>query len=151
MSSYRQFKTIKVSLTQKSYCLKGAKFWKVFLCSSHLQKKSMNVLSINFFLMNSDVVHLFEDEMKISFEIQPPLKVKVKIKVFCNGMLRHGIPSLGFDLKVSKAFFLETPLHKKRKKYQTKFCTIKVDEARAEFCLIFHLFFGRWSFKKKCF
>ena len=24
-------------------------------------------------------------------------------------------------------------------------------EARAEYCLIFHSFFGQWSFKKKCF
>ena len=28
---------------------------------------------------------------------------------------------------------------------------MKLDEARAEFCLIFRSFFGRWIFKKKCF
>ena len=28
---------------------------------------------------------------------------------------------------------------------------MKLDEARTEFCLIFHSFFGQWSFKKKYF
>ena len=51
-------------------------------------------------------------------------------------------------LKVSKSqehFFLETPLPKKQTKYI--YDNILLYEARAEFYLIFRLFFGKWSFK----
>ena len=53
------------------------------------------------------------------------------------------------NLKISKSqkqFFLETPLSKKTNEILDK---ILPYEAMAEFCQIFHLFFGQWSFKKK--
>ena len=52
-------------------------------------------------------------------------------------------------LKVSKSqkiFFLETPLPKKRTKYLTKICPMKLEQ---NFVKYFGWFFGQWSFKKK--
>ena len=53
-------------------------------------------------------------------------------------------------LKVSKSQknFFQSKNCWKRTKYKKKFCPMK---ARAEFCLIFRSFFGKWSFKKNCF
>ena len=56
----------------------------------------------------------------------------------------------GLYLKVNKSqktFFLETQAQKTNEIFDK----ILPYEARAEFCLIFRLFFGQWSFKKKMF